>query len=216
MKRSFSLVILALFIGVLCSGADDVSKARDAAVAPAIKKEGVMTVQALKKVVMIVAAKNFRDEELQKPQAIMTRAGVKVTLASSVVGAVQGVLGSTARAEILVKDVKVADYDAVLFVGGPGADEYWNSPVAHAIARKAVESGKVLGAICIAPVTLANAGVLDGKKATVWSSDGEKLKIKGAMYTARNLEVDGKIITADGPNSAEAFGNAVLKAIQTP
>jgi len=60
---------------------------------------------------------------------------------------------------------------------------------------------EVLGAICIAPVTLAKAGVLEGKRATVWKSEGETLKEHGADYTGASMEADGKIITADGPHS---------------
>lgn len=175
-----------------------------------------MPVLTSKKVLMIVASKNFRDEELQKPQALLTQAGAQVTLASSALGTLKGMLGGTAKADLLIKDANVDDYDAVVFVGGSGSSEYWNHSVAHAIAKKAVEQGKVLAAICIAPVTLANAGVLEGKRATVWASEGGKLKAKGATYTGKPVEVDGKIITADGPPSAEAFGNALVKALSSP
>jgi len=107
-------------------------------------------------------------------------------------------------------------YDAVIFVGGAGAQEYWESARAHEIARATLERGKVLGAICIAPVTLANAGVLEGRKATVWPSEAPRLKAQGAEYTGRSVEVDDRIVTADGPESAEEFGRAILAALHTP
>jgi len=175
-----------------------------------------MAGQAQKRVVLIIAAKGFRDEELQRPQAILKRAGVQIAIASSSLSTATGMLGGTAKPDLLLRDVKVEDYDAVVFVGGAGSSEYWNDPTAHALARKAVEAGKVLGAICIAPVTLANADLLRGKKATVWSTEAPRLKAGGAVYTGKGVEVDGRIITADGPASAEAFGNAIRKALLTP
>ena len=103
----------------------------------------------------------------------------------------------------------MTDYDAVVFVGGVGAQEYWADSTAHAIAKAAVDSGKVLGAICIAPVTLGNAGVLSGKRATVWSSERERLEAGGAVYTGADVEVDGRVVTASGPGAAKEFGKRI-------
>lgn len=166
-----------------------------------------------KKVVMIIANKNFRDEELLHTKAVLEGQGAKVTVASSSMNTAKGMLGATADPDVLYNQVKVQDYDAVVFVGGSGATEYWNDPTAHSIAKACVNNSKILGAICIAPVTLANAGLLSGKKATVWSSEVDKLKAKGADYTGTDVEEDGQIITADGPTSARKFGNALAKAL---
>jgi protease I len=166
-----------------------------------------------KKVVMIIASKNFRDEELQKPMSILKKQEAKVTIASSSLEVATGMLGMRVTPDILIKDVNVASYDAVIFVGGVGAAEHWDNPVAHNIAREAVKQNKILCAICIAPVTLANAGVLKGKKATVWKSEKGKIEAKGAIYTGTGVQVDGRIITADSPASAEKFGEMIVKAL---
>lgn len=166
-----------------------------------------------KKAVLIIAHSNFRDEELAEPEKIFEDAGVEVTIASSSLDPATGMLGATVEPDILVNDVKVDDYDAIVFVGGAGSQEYWDSAIAHKIAKATVESGKILGAICIAPVTLARAGVLDGKKATVWKSEGEALTEHGAQYTGASVEVDGSVITADGPKSAKAFGEKLVEAL---
>jgi protease I len=166
-----------------------------------------------KKVVMIIANQNFRDEELQKPKAILEGQGAEVTVASSSLKKAKGMLGATVAPDVLYNEINVQDYDAVVFVGGSGATEYWNDPTAHTIANECVKSGIILGSICIAPVTLANAGVLSGKKATVWSSEVDKLKAKGVNYTGADVQEDGQIITADGPTSASKFGNALVKAL---
>lgn len=66
-----------------------------------------------------------------------------------------------------------------------------------------------MSAICLAPVTLANAGLLEGKRATVYPSAKSFLKWKGATYTGNPVEVDGNIVTANGPEVAEEFAQAV-------
>lgn len=166
-----------------------------------------------KRVVMIIASKNFRDEELQKPKSILEKQGIKIVIASTTKDVVTGMLGATAKPDILISELKVMDYDAIVFVGGGGASEYWNDPIAHAIIQEAVKQGKILCAICIAPVTLANAGVLKGKRATVWPTEQDKLKAKGALYTGKKVEVDGNIITGSGPKAAKEFGKAIVKAL---
>jgi protease I len=114
---------------------------------------------------------------------------------------------------LLLADVKATNCDAVVFVGGRGAKEYWDNRTAHMIARQAFESGSVVGAICIVPVIFANAGLLDGRKATVWASEAGRLRAQGAEYTGREAEADGRIITANGPEAAEKFGIAVASAL---
>jgi protease I len=166
-----------------------------------------------KRVVMIIAKSGFRDEEYKQPRAIFDKNGVKVQVASSSLNTSTGMLGAKVKPDILYKDIKVDEYDAVIFVGGIGAKEYWDDPVAHQIAKEAVSKSKVLCAICIAPVTLARAGVLKGKKATVFSSEKGNIQKSGANYTGKSVEVDGKIITGEGPSAASEFGEAILKAL---
>jgi protease I len=168
---------------------------------------------ATKKAVLIIAERDFRDEELFQPKAVLERSGVKVDIASTTTGKARGKLGATVVPDKLVSDINIADYDVIAFIGGPGSAQYWDDPAAHKLVQEAVASGKIVAAICAAPVTLANAGVLADKNATCFPSESQALRDNGANYTARPVEVDGNIITADGPSSARAFGEALVKRL---
>ncbi len=167
-----------------------------------------------KKILMIIASQNFRDEELLIPKKLFEKEGYQVVIASSSLKPAKGMLGALVTPQILIDQVNVDDYDAIVFVGGIGAQEYFHNPVAHKIAREAVVKGKVLGAICLAPRILAEAGVLKGKKATVWQSEGKALEEKGAIYTGKPVEIDGKIVTGAGPFAAEEFAKAILNLLK--
>jgi protease I len=67
--------------------------------------------------------------------------------------------------------------------------------------------------ICIAPVILANAGLLKDKNATVFPDGIEKLQAGKAIYTGNIVEVDGRLITGCGPEAAEKFGNELVKLL---
>ena len=178
-----------------------------------VKGESAMQSVKGKKAVMIIARSNFRDEELLKPKEVLEKNGLSVTVASSSLKEATGMLGAKVKPEILFTNIKVADYDAVIFVGGSGASEYWDNPTAHRIANDANNSKKIVGAICIAPVTLAKAGLLKDKKATTFSSTINDIKSAGARYTGADVEIDGNIITSSGPAAAQKFGEAIVKAL---
>ena len=123
--------------------------------------------------------------------------------------------GTSVTPDILYSEIEPADYDAVVFVGGGGAREYFDDSIAHNIAVKTLKAKKILGAICIAPSILANAGLLQNKKAVAFSSEKVNLQNKGALIQNVDVARDGNIITATGPQSAEKFGEAIVKAIKS-
>ncbi|GAH93037.1 unnamed protein product, partial [marine sediment metagenome] len=146
------------------------------------------------------------DEEYKEPRRILENAGFEITVASFGLDTCRGTLGSMVKPDILLNDVDAVNFDCVIFVGGAGSSEYFTNPRALSIAKQAAAPDKILAAICIAPVTLANAGVLRGKKVTAFPSVQKDLEKQGAVYTGEEVEVDGNIITANGPQSAKEFG----------
>jgi len=168
-----------------------------------------------KKVLMIVAPENFRDEEFFQPKEILQQGGVQITVASKGVSEAKGMFGRTTQVDKDITQVSVDNYEAIIFVGGTGSSIYFEDSLALNLAKKFYDSGKLVGAICIAPSILANAGILQGKRATAFSSEAENLRAKGAQYTGENVTVDGKIITASGPQAAKQFGEEILKKLSS-
>ena len=165
------------------------------------------------KILMIVAPEGFRDEECFVPKKVFEENQAEVIIASKDVKEAKGKLGGKIKVNMDISDAEVNDYDAVVFVGGPGAAAYFEDDMAQAIAKEAYDSGKVVAAICIAPSTLANSGILQGKKVTSYPSEKSNIESHGAIYTGASVEHDGSIITANGPQSAKAFGEAISKAL---
>jgi protease I len=166
--------------------------------------------QNLGKVLMVVAPKNFRDEEYQKPRQVLEQAGFEIEVASRGVLEAEGMFGTKAKIDKDITQINIDDYLGVIFVGGTGAAVYFEDQNALNLAKTAFEKGKVVGAICIAPSILANAGILEGKKATAFSTEQENLTLRRAQYTGEPVTVDGKIVTANGPGAAEEFGKRLV------
>ena len=172
-----------------------------------------MSQSTTKRAVFIIAKETFRDEELFETQKVLKDSGVETVVASSKLGTRIGKLGGMAEATILVGDIIVEAFDAIIFVGGDGAEEYFDSEFALGLAAEAVSKEKVLAAICIAPRILANAGLLKGIRATCYISQAEALKKAGALFQDTDVEREGDIVTASGPEASVKFGKIIAKAL---
>ncbi|MCK6463190.1 MAG: DJ-1/PfpI family protein [Candidatus Pacebacteria bacterium] len=167
------------------------------------------------KIVMIIAPERFRDEELFVTKEELEKAGHEIVIASSVKGICPGSRGGFATATMTLNEVQASDYDAVVFVGGGGSKIYYANQEALRIAKEMHKKKTVVAAICLAPVILANAGILKGKNATVAGTESKTIEGKGAKYTEPGVTVDGNIVTGNAPKSSRLFGqkiNELLKA----
>jgi len=166
------------------------------------------------KILMVVAKENFRDEEYLEPKKVFAQDGYKVEVVSSSSGDCFGIAGTKVHADHSLAHVHAADYEAVVFVGGIGAKEFFSDPLAHHLAKEALGAGLAVGAICIAPSILANAGILKDKKVTAFESEKENLEKQGAKFTGADVEVDGNLVTANGPDAATEFAEKVVEQIK--
>ncbi len=198
--RPMVAMVVAVVACLGCSG-PEAGKSASAAGTPSLK--GM-------KVLIVAAPKNFRDEEVLVPRRWLGDCGADVEVVSTVAGEIVGMKGTRLTVKKTLKDVDAASYDAVLFAGGAGARALWNDPTCHQAARKAYEAGSVVGAICIAPVILAKAGLLTGKKATVFPGFEGALRKAGAVPVKGHVVVSGgRIVTADGPSAALEYAKTV-------
>jgi len=160
------------------------------------------------KVLFLVAPTGFQDEELEKPRRILEAAGAEVVVASTTGGPVTGQGGTTVEALSIV-EARPTEYAGAVVVGGPGALAVADNGIAHKFFRMSAHDGKPVGGLSLGVVLLAKAGLLEGKAATVWLTPDalRALKDGGARYEKKPVVVAGGVVTADGPASAESFGN---------
>jgi protease I len=168
------------------------------------------------KILMVIAPEQFRDEELFVPKSVFEREGAAVTVASTRVGEAKGMLGGKEKTSHIVSAAKADDYAAVVVVGGMGSPQFlWHDAPLRALLQEAHSQSKVLAAICLSGAVLANAGVLRGRRATVWAMP-ESLKALSdgkAQYVEEPVVHDGRIITANGPEAAQAFAEQIVSEL---
>ncbi|MBN1431760.1 MAG: DJ-1/PfpI family protein [Methanomicrobiaceae archaeon] len=176
-----------------------------------------------KKMLIVIAPENFRDEELFEPLAILEENGIEYEIISTEKGRFQGMLGGYATAtETITETLQLLDggrgmkhYGGLMIIGGSGSKDYlWGDEELYGIVRHFNEAIKPTGAICLSPVVLARAGVIAGRHATVWP-DREairELEKHKALYEDTPVVNDGNFITAKGPEAAAEFGRRMAEA----
>ena len=184
------------------------------------KNNNLTSTNMNKKILMVIAFQDFRDEEYFVPKEILEKNGFTVETVSSKVGLAIGVEGGAIEVSKTAKEIETKNYDGVIFVGGPGMTEELDNLDFQKLARDFNQENKLVSAICIAPALLAKAKLLENKRATVWSSPLDKSAIKilrenGSIYADQPVVVDGKIITANGPEAAKDFGEAIVKFFES-
>jgi protease I len=168
------------------------------------------------KVLIAIAPEKFRDEELAEPVAALAKAGITFDIASTRRGTCTGMLGAKATATLSFEDVDPKLYDGLIIVGGMGSPAHlWDDEMLATLVKYFRESGKVVAAICLAPVVLARAGILKGKKATYSESPTafREMKSGGAVLVDQPVVIDTRIVTANGPAASKAFAEAVIKML---
>jgi len=174
-----------------------------------------------KKVLIVIAPVKFRDEELSEPIKYLEKAGIGYDIVSTQTGLAIGMLGGKVLIEKTVQDVSISGitpYVGILIVGGGGSpDHLWSNKPLLALVKEFDAAEKVVSAICLSSVVLAQAGVLKGKQATVWNDDAAiaQLREGGAVYKPEPIVSEGRVITANGPPAAAGFGEKVAKAVLT-
>jgi putative intracellular protease/amidase len=170
-------------------------------------------------IALIIADEGFQTKEYNDTKHVLESAGHKVlTLAMHRGGAISNI-NEHVVVDMSVDELSPSAVDAVYLIGGPGAlRSLDNATIYKFLADVKALPGMAYGSICISTRVLAKAHVLEGVKATGWNGDkqlGDILSAGGAIYVPQPVVEDGRVITADGPASAAAFGAAIAKQFKT-
>ena len=168
-------------------------------------------------IVLVAAPEGFRDEELFIPEDVFSAAGAFVLTASTTRKPIYGKLGGVTDPDVHIEDINVNSLNALVIAGGPGARNYlWNNEALLRKVREANDKGKVIGAICISGAIPALAGIMRGRRGTVYPDPEaiDVLKKAGEAYVDEGVVVDGNVVTAKGPQYAKEFAETILALLQ--
>jgi protease I len=170
--------------------------------------------------VVILTADAFEDLEVFYPMFRLIESGASVDIAAPTLDGIHGEHGYGLKPGKTFDAVDPDEYDLLIIPGGfpDGApDTVRKHPKAIAITRAFFAANKPVASICHGPWTLADAGVMKGRRATSYWHDGvpEDLKRAGAVFEDAPVVVDGNLVTSRWPPDLPDFMREVMVLLGT-
>lgn len=162
------------------------------------------------KKIMLCLANGFEEIEALTVVDILRRANITCDMIALKDLNVKGAHNILVNADKTLSDVNANEYDGIVLPGGmPGSTNLRDSDEIIAIVKNFFEEGKLVAAICAAPIVLEKAGIIKNKDVTSYpgsiSSESTKYNYKEDIVVR-----DGNIITSRGPATAMMFGYEIL------
>ena len=160
---------------------------------------------------LVLMAEGFEEIELTSIVDILRRGGVTVMIAGLKDGLITGSRGMKIQPDVTLDGIKEM-YDMIILPGGsPGYVNLGSDRRVIELVKRYNASGKMVAAICAAPSVLVKAGILAGKKVTIFR--GMETELKNAVYVDKPVVEDGNILTSQGPGTAMEFALELLKRL---
>lgn len=104
-------------------------------------------------------------------------------------------------------------FDMMVLPGGVGADRLDADPRVHELLKRHHQQGRYIAAICAAPKVLANAGLLDGRRATSYPGVLDKMDLPRVYVELERVISDDRVITSRGPGTAMDFALELIEKL---
>lgn len=174
------------------------------------------------RVLFLLPSRDFWYPDYGPVRQLLERAGAKVAVVSSIRGLARrdpNGGGEDVPVDLVLGQVNVADFDALFVVGGKGLSEYLhsqpNAPACRQMVRGMRNAGKYVTALCMGTGVLANAGVLQNKRAVGHHWLRPVIQQEGAIWTEEPVVVDPPVITGRDSADAQRFAATLLQRLQT-
>jgi 4-methyl-5(b-hydroxyethyl)-thiazole monophosphate biosynthesis len=160
---------------------------------------------------LVPLAEGFEEIEAVALIDVLRRAELEVVVAALEGGSVTGSHGIALLADAVLGDLDLEEFTGVVLPGGmPGTTNLMEDPRVLGLVRRFSSEGRLVAAICAAPLVLDAAGVLAGHPFTSHPSVASRLP---AEPSEERVVLSGHIATSRGPGTALEFGLALVEQL---
>jgi protease I len=168
--------------------------------------------------IAILSTKGFEQSELFQPKKALEAAGATVHVVSPEAGSIKGWKdgdwGDSVDVDVVLKDARHEDYDALVLPGGQmNPDILRTIPEAVSFVKSFFDAGKPLAAICHAPWLLIDAGIVRDLSLTSYKSIKMDVLNAGGKWEDRPVVVDKGVITSRNPDDLDAFSSKIIEQV---
>lgn len=144
---------------------------------------------------------------------VLRRADIEVIAAGVNGKTITGAHQIKIESDCPIEKINTNDIDMIVLPGGlEGTNTLKNSEIVQRLIQEMDNKGKLIGAICAAPLALDSANVIKSKFTCYPSIEQE---IKNAQYTEKEkVVIDQNIMTSRGPGTAMNFALEIVKRLK--
>lgn len=166
--------------------------------------------------VAILAENGVEQVELTEPKKALEEAGAEVRIVSPQHGRIKAwdltEWGREFPVDVKLDSARPEDFDALMLPGGVmNPDKLRMNPKAVEFAKSFFDAGKPAAAICHAPWTLVEAGVVRGCTLTSWPSLKTDIRNAGGNWVDREVVRDRELVTSRKPDDIPAFNREMIR-----
>lgn len=160
--------------------------------------------------VALLISDGFEEIEAVTIIDVLRRAGVRVEVTGLSGDSVLGAHGIRIQVDTTLARLAPEGLDAVVLPGGQrNAEQLRDDKGVLRLLQAVAGAGKLVAAICAAPIALEEAGLLAGVRATSYPG----FELPSAEYSAERVVEDGRILTSRGPGTAMEFALALVRRL---
>lgn len=168
--------------------------------------------------IAILSTNGFEQSELFQPKKALEAAGATVHVVSPEAGSIKGWKdgdwGDSVDVDVVLKDARHEDYDALVLPGGQmNPDILRTIPEAVSFVKSFFDADKPLAAICHAPWLLIDAGIVRDLSLTSYKSIKMDVLNAGGKWEDRPVVVDKGVITSRNPDDLDAFSSKLIEQV---
>lgn len=164
--------------------------------------------------ILVPLAQGCEELEAVTITDLLVRAGFNVVTAGLDEKPVVASRGMSLLPNTTIEKVMTQDFDMIVLPGGlPGADHLRDNSFVQEKLKQMAAANKYTAAICAAPKALAQAGLLDNKKATSYPGSLSVTPAQNLQYVEDSVVIDGKVVTSRGPGTAMDFALMLIELL---
>lgn len=166
--------------------------------------------------IAFLATDGVEQVELTRPWSAVEEAGGQPVLVSLKAGSIQGFhhldKGDSFDVDETVDSASAENFDGLVLPGGvANPDALRLNADAVGFVRDFFEQSKPVAAICHAPWTLIEAGVVNGRTLTSWPSLETDIRNAGGYWVDEECHVDAGLVTSRKPADLDAFCDKAIE-----
>lgn len=164
-----------------------------------------------KRVLLFLAKNNFSESGFLIITSTLKKAGISYSIVSDTENWCTGDCRAKVIPDVKMFNVNPFNYSAIIIICGSGILEYRKNNTVLEIIRKFHRAGKIIAAVCLGPVLLAEAEILGNSPVSVHSTGIKELLQRKVVINNNSISQSGNIYTSDGIHSCSEMVYRIIQ-----